>query len=143
MTGAMAADVAIWWLRAGLGDLAGARALLDLPGAAPRHAAYLAQQAAEKAIKATISLQGHEPPKTHDLILLLERSPVEADLRSIRVDIVALSGAQTVSRYPQLDEPPYDHGEAKLLVADAASLVEAAQRYFDACGFGETDLTPA
>ncbi len=132
----------MWWLRTAIGDLAAARALLDVAEVAPRQAAYLAQQAAEKAFKATIALRGVEPPFTHDLLFLLERCPDEAGLRGVLVDIVALSGAQAVARYPQLDDPPYDLEEAEQLVADASRLVVAVQEYFDQRGLAGTGLTP-
>ena len=138
----MPPEAALWWLRTAIGDLAAARALLAVAAVAPRHAAYLAQQAAEKAFKATIALQGREPPLTHDLLLLLQRSPDDAALRGVLVDIVALSGAQAVARYPQLDEPPYDLEEAEGLVADASRLVIAVQAYFDGLGLGGTGLEP-
>ena len=70
MSVAMPPEAAVWWLRLALGDLAAARGLLLAEGVAPRQAAYLAQQAAEKALKATIALEGGEPPLTHDLIFL-------------------------------------------------------------------------
>jgi HEPN domain-containing protein len=138
----MPPEAALWWLRTAIGDLAAARALLAVAAVAPRQAAYLAQQAAEKAFKATIALQGSEPPLTHDLLFLLERSPDEAGLRGVLVDIVALSGAQSVARYPQLDDPPYDVEEAEQLVADASRLVIAVQAYFDGLGLAGTGLTP-
>jgi len=138
----MPPEVALWWLRTAIGDLAAARALLAVAAVAPRQAAYLAQQAAEKAIKATIALEGREPPWTHDLLFLLEHSPGEAGLRGVRVDIVALSGAQAVARYPQPDEPPYDPEEAEQLVADASRLVVRVQDYFDRLGFDGTGLAP-
>ena len=58
----MPPEAALWWLRTAIGDLAAARALLAVTAVAPRQAAYLAQQAAEKALKATIAFQGDEPP---------------------------------------------------------------------------------
>jgi HEPN domain-containing protein len=139
----MPPEAAIWWLRTAIGDLAAARALLAVAAVAPRQAAYLAQQAAEKAIKATIALQGREPPLTHDLLFLLERSPDEAGLSGVLVDIVALSGARAVARDPQPDEPPYDLEEAEQLVADASRLVIGVQGYFDRLGFDGTGLAPA
>ncbi len=142
MTAAMPPDLAAWWLRAALGDLAAARALVDVAGVPRRQAAHLAQQAAEKALKATIALQGTEPPLKHDLLFLLDRSPGDARLRDIGVDLVALSGAQTAARYPQLDDPPYDSEEVRQLVVDASRLVVAVQDYFDRLGLGGTGLAP-
>ena len=142
MTAAMPPEPAAWWLRAALGDLAAARALMDVAGVPPRQAAYLAQQAAEKALKATIALQGGEPPLRHDLLFLLDRSPGAARLRDVGVDLVALSGAQTAARYPQLDDPPYEAAEVRQLVMDASRLVVAVQDYFDRLGLAGTDLAP-
>jgi len=142
MTAEMPTEAAVWWLRTALGDLAAAIALIDNAGVAPRQAAYLAQQAAEKAVKATIALQGIEPPYTHDLVFLLERSPREAALRRVLVDILALSGAQTVARYPELDDLPYELEEAQQMVADASRLVAAVQDHFDRLGLAGTNLTP-
>ena len=138
----MSSEAALWWLRTAIGDLDAARALLTVAAVAPRQAAYLAQQAAEKAIKATIALQGREPTLTHDLLFLLDRSPGAAGLRGVLVDVVALSGAQAVARYPQPDEPPYDLEEAEQLVADASRLVVGVQGYFDRLGFDGTGLAP-
>ena len=133
---------AAWWLRTALGDLAAARALASAAGVAPRHAAHLAQQAAEKALKATIALHGEEPPRTHDLIFLLQVTPRDADLRDAIADIVALSDAQAVARYPDLDDPPYDRDEADRLVRDASRLVAAVLDYFDERGIARADLPP-
>ena len=138
----MQPEAAVWWLRTALGDLAAARALIDIAEVAPRQAAYLAQQAAEKALKATIAFEGKEPPLTHDLVFLLQRSPGEAGLRGLLVDIVALSGAQTVARYPELDDLPYEVEEAQQLVVDASRLVAAVQDHFDRLGLAGTDLAP-
>jgi HEPN domain-containing protein len=93
-------------------------------------------------LKATIAFQGDEPPLTHDLLFLVQRSPDDAALRRVLVDLVALSGAQSVARYPQLDDPPYDLEEAEQLVADASRLVIAVQAYFDDLGLGGTGLAP-
>jgi HEPN domain-containing protein len=139
----MPPDAAVWWLRLALGDLAAARGLLMAEGVAPRQVAYLAQQAAEKALKATIALEGNEPPLTHDLIFLITRCPQEAGLRHVDVDIVALSDAQTAAREPDPEDPPYDHEEAELLVRDATRLLGAVGDYFDRRGLAGGDLTPA
>ncbi len=142
MPAAMPPDAATWSLRMALGDLAAARELMTAEGVAPRHVAYLAQQAAEKALKATLTLEGTEPPLTHDLIFLLARCPQEARLRDVEVDIVALSAAQTAARYPDPKDLPYDHDEAGLLVRDATRLLGAVGDHFIRRGLAGTDLTP-
>jgi HEPN domain-containing protein len=139
----MPPDAAVWWLRLARGDLAAARELLTAEGVAPRQAAYLAQQAAEKALKATIALEGGEPPVTHDLMFLIARCPLEAGLRQVDVDIVALSDAQTAARYPDPDDLPYDHDESELLARDATRLLDAVGDHFSRRGLAGTDLTPA
>jgi HEPN domain-containing protein len=142
MSVAMRPDVAAWCLRLALGDLAAARGLLLVNGVAPRQAAYLAQQAAEKALRATIALEGDEPPLTHDLLFLVARCPQEAGLREVDVDIVALSAAQAAARYPDPEDPPYDHDESELLVEDATRLLDAVGDHFNRRGVAGTDLTP-
>ena len=141
MTAAMLPDAATWWFRLAHGDLAAARALLTVDGVAPRHVAYLAQQAAEKGLKATMALEGREPPLTHDLIFLIARCPQE--VRQVDIDIAALSVAQTAARYPDPEDLPYDRDEAALLVTDATRLLEAVGDHFNRCGLANTDLTPA
>jgi HEPN domain-containing protein len=142
MSAAMPPEAAVWWLRLALGDLAAARGLLIADAVAPRQAAYLAQQAAEKALKATIALEGGEPPLTHDLIFLIAKCPQEAGLRQVEVDIVALSDAQTAARYPDPEDLPYDHDESELLVRDAARLLGAVGDHFNRRGLAGADLTP-
>ena len=142
MTEAMPPEAATWWLRLALGDLSAARALLTAEGVAPRQVAYLAQQAAEKALKATIALEGTEPPLTHDLIFLIAKCPQEAGLRQVDVDIVALSAAQTAARYPDPEDLPYDHDESELLVRDATRLLGAVGDHFNRRGISGTDLAP-
>jgi HEPN domain-containing protein len=137
----MPPDAAVWWLRLALGDLAAARQLLMAEGVAPRQVAYLAQQAAEKGLKATIALEGREPPLTHDLIFLIARCPQE--VRQVDIDIAALSVAQTAARYPDPEDLPYDRDEAALLVTDATRLLGAVADHFNRRGLPGTGLTPA
>lgn len=141
MSVAMPPEAAVWWLRLALGDLAAARGLLLAEGVAPRQAAYLAQRAAEKALKATIALEGGEPPLTRDLIFLMAKCPQGAGLRQVEVDIVALSDAQTAARYPDPEDLPYDHDESELLVRDATRLLGAVGDHFNRRGLAGTDLT--
>jgi HEPN domain-containing protein len=123
--------------------MAAARVFLALPAIPPRIAAYLAQQAAEKALKASIALQGIEPPLTHDLVYLFRESPADAGLYGVVGDIVALARPHLDARYSAVDETAYDHDEVELLVVDASRLVVAVQRFFDQRGLAGTELTPA
>ena len=87
-------------------------------GVAPRQVAYLAQQAAEKALKATIALEGSRatPDARPDLP---HREMPAGGVRQVDIDIAALSAAQTAARYPDPEDLPYDRDEAELLVTDA------------------------
>jgi len=58
------------WLRYAREDLAAARALGERAGGAPRQSCRLAQQAAEKAIKAALVFLRIDFPRSHDLDLL-------------------------------------------------------------------------
>ena len=137
------ADTATWWLRTSLGDLCGARSLLDADGVPARAAMFFAHQAAEKSLKAVIASGGAEPARTHDLVFLHLRCPTDVQLAMAHIDVDSLSAVLTVSRYPEIDEPPFDREQAALRVADAADVVDIAQRHFDDLGLHGSRLTPA
>lgn len=69
------AIVARQWLRFAEGDLDSAKILAESPGVPPRNACYLAQQCAEKALKAVMIAANIELLRTHDLDALFQRSP--------------------------------------------------------------------
>jgi HEPN domain-containing protein len=65
----------VWrWLHLAHEDLAAAEHLADAAHLPHRVACLMAQQAAEKAIKAVLVAEDMDPPKLHDLRRLLERS---------------------------------------------------------------------
>ena len=90
-------------------------------------AAFHAQQAAEKALKALLITEAEGFPKTHDLVALVERLPpryVEA------FDVDALSELNPWAiqgRYPA-DMPSITTGVMERLLATAMSTVEIATR---------------
>lgn len=64
--------VAEWWAKAEIDRRAAeVLAATDIPAEA---AAFHAQQWAEKALKAVLVARGEDPPRTHDLPVLLERA---------------------------------------------------------------------
>ena len=63
----LVAHEALRWLRFSEEDLSVALRLLSGSPSAPRHACWLSQQAAEKALKAVLVLEEVEFPFTHDL----------------------------------------------------------------------------
>jgi HEPN domain-containing protein len=62
------------WLLTASRDLAAARLLADGERAILEVAAYLCQQAAEKAVKAFLVFLDQDPQKTHDVDLLLDKA---------------------------------------------------------------------
>lgn len=88
------------WLQYAGGDLLSAKALAasnDLP---PRNACYLAQQCAEKALKAILIAVNIEPIRTHDLDALVQRMPEERKESFVDFDLSWLSEWCVEARYP-------------------------------------------
>ena len=112
------------WLRYAQEDLASAQALTTLAHAPPRHAAGLAQQAAEKAIKATLVAEQRPFPFIHDLAKLLDLVPDGWQVRDVDADWSALSRHAVEARYPD-DLDDVSPAEAEAAVADAARVVAA------------------
>jgi len=111
---AMNPDARRWWERA-QEDLA--VAAHDLAGGFERAAAFHAQQAAEKALKALLVHRGIVPPKVHDLMELATRSGAPADVRE---RCKALSPAYLEARYPDV---PSSVGPAAPLVQQAREVM--------------------
>jgi HEPN domain-containing protein len=91
----------VWrWLRLAREDLAAARHLANAAHLPHRVACLLAQQAAEKAVKAVLVAEDMDPPKLHDLRRLLERcaSPIMAGLDEPGLE--DLSRWSIAGRYP-------------------------------------------
>lgn len=111
------------WLRFAREDIAAAEAMLASQHAKPRHACWLAQQAAEKAIKAALVREGIDFPKSHDLerlASLLAQDP--SDQR--RWDgLSELSEWAVEARYPgEFPEPTL--AEAEQAVRWAATILD-------------------
>lgn len=136
-----AAEASSRWFSYAIGDLATARAVLADERLPAREAAYLAQQAAEKALKAAIALTGSEPPWTHDLLYLRSRAPVEVGAAAAHIDLRPLWAAGSAARYPEGDDPPYERDEIERLVADAVDIVAIVRRYLDDAGLDASGLS--
>jgi HEPN domain-containing protein len=115
------------WLRYAGEDLEAARALLHHLGAAPREACYLAQQAAEKALKAALIFQSVEFPLTHDLDRLQTLFPAGWRVVSEHPDLSRLSGWVIEARYPG-DWPDATDADAQQAVAQAEAVLASVQR---------------
>jgi HEPN domain-containing protein len=135
-------DIAVWWIRTAIGDLADARAIADADEATLRGAAYHAHQAAEKALKAAISFGGVDAPRIHDLVLLGASLHGLFDGSGSPPDLTRLSAAVITARYPDPDDPPYDPDEVERLIVDAETVLAAVRTYLAARGLEDApDLT--
>jgi HEPN domain-containing protein len=117
----MRPDVATRWLVYAESDLAMARSV-DRPGVMAETLCFDAQQAAEKAVKAVLVAGGAEPPRTHDLEMLLGAVPEDVTISFDRLSVAALTAYAVASRYPG-DEEPVDADEHAVALASAESVV--------------------
>ena len=115
------------WLRYAKEDYAAA---VMLESARPRHTCLLAQQSAEKAIKAGLALLDERIPKSHDLDMLKGLLPVTWRTRNQFADLSALSFWAVESRYPgDMPEATQDDAVAALALArDVLAVVEQDMR---------------
>ena len=72
MADARYAEAARAWFGKGNSDLRSAQALLALDPPETETAAFHSQQAAEKYLKGLLAYHGDDPPRTHDLAVLLD-----------------------------------------------------------------------
>ena len=114
-----------YWLGLAREDLETARMLCADAKIPSRIPAYLAQQAAEKALKAGIAAAGVEPPRTHDLDRLARRQSAFVLLISLD-DLLALVDAHIQGRYPDDPASSYGPDEASTLINSAAAVVATA-----------------
>lgn len=113
-------------MRFALQDLDAARHA-DLP---PLIRCYHSQQAAEKALKATLLFDGLDVPRTHDLntihVLLMDESLVQQTAQELE----RLTRWGTNERYPGAIRDP-SAAEADQAFLFATSIVEAARAYIE------------
>ncbi len=81
---------------------------------------FHAQQCAEKYLKALLLKVGSEPPRTHDLRLLLQRLPADVAVLFRMEDIVELNRYSIEARYPgEWEEIPRAEAERAVVLARA------------------------
>lgn len=129
------------WLRYATEDCRAAE-LLRLNGeSVPRQACYLAQQAAEKAIKAALVRYGIDFPKTHNLNQL--RNLLPPDNRVVREfpDLAELSSWVAEARYPG-DWPEPTAQDAQHAVMQAQAVLAGIRADLASDGIHEPGMTP-
>lgn len=116
----MNAAEAARWLAYARSDLDAARALLNDPHHYPRQVCFLAQQVAEKALKAVLVLLEIEFPFTHDLDRLRDLIPPGWPVKTEHPDLASLTIWAVEARYPS-DMPDVieDDAHEALQIAEA------------------------
>lgn len=112
------------WLRYAREDLVAAQDAGHDAALAPRHRCMLAQQAAEKALKAALIVLDVDPPRTHNLQLLADLLPADWSVHAASADLARLSLWIVESRYPG-DWPDASKSDADIAASDAAVVVDA------------------
>src|SRR3990172_4521121 len=109
------------WLAFATGDLANAELLAEDESGA-RNATWLAQQAAEKSLKAALVFLGIAFPPRHDLNLLQALLPDGWSVRGRQLELADLTSWTIVARYPG-DWPEPTLADARGAVAQARDVL--------------------
>lgn len=121
------------WLRWAGEDLVAARHSASDSEIAPRIACGLAQQAAEKAIKALVVLDGVDPPKSHNLVRLVRMLPSDVADPILAVDLEDLTRWAIEGRYPEdLDEASTEDAERAVTTASSVLTIAAVRSELEA-----------
>ncbi len=117
------------WMRRAERDLSAA----NKPGSFPEHVCLFSQQAAEKAIKAGLIIEGLQYPRIHDLDQLRDLLPPGWSLPNTHSDLALLSRWAVSSRYPDFADPEENPSEADAQAArkTANEVVESVKADFD------------
>ena len=115
------------WLTYAREDLASAVAMLERGLGVPRQACWLAQQAAEKAMKGALVFLQIEFPRTHDLDLLCSLLPADWKIKSDKMDLSELSEWSVEARYPG-DWPEISLVDARRAASMAQRIMESLSK---------------
>ena len=121
------------WLRYAREDLVAAEAMLEQGDIAPRHVCWLAQQSAEKAIKAVPVFLQIDFPKSHDLDALRNLTPEGWQFKVAFSDLANLT-EWAKARYPG-DWPEVVKEDARVAMTQARALWTAIRADFAQRGF--------
>ena len=118
------------WLEYAQKDLGAAHVLLKSAEFFPRQICFLAQQAAEKSIKAILVFTEVEFSKTHDLDRLRDLIPSDWKFKELFPDLAELTIWSVESRYPG-DSPDAFEKEAQETLHLAESVFNSAKTELD------------
>ena len=134
------ADEAGRWLAFARGDLDSARTLLGT-NTPNRNVGYLAQQSAEKALKAAILLNNAPFDMTHDLNAVAAQLPADFLSPVGTADLAWLADLETSARYP--DEGDVITGDdARRAVGMTDTILAAVAAHFLSHGIDEVHIEP-
>jgi len=108
--------------------------MADHHAVTPRYLCWLAQQAAEKALKAALIYLRVEFARRHDLDVLCNLLPDDWKLKANRPDLAELTEWAVEARYPG-DWPEATPAEAAHAIDVAAIVVESVQADLERLGF--------
>lgn len=117
------------WLRFANDDLGVALHLIRGTRTAPRHACWLCQQAAEKALKAALVSESIRFPFTHDLHILRDLLPEGWAVRDTYRDMSNLIEWAVDARYPGESPEPTDEDAIKA-ESEARSILDSVDAEF-------------
>ena len=124
---------ALRWLQYSKDDLDAASRLMAGTPTSPRHACWLSQQAAEKALKAALILEEVDFPFTHDLDHLRNLLPDGWSVHDTHSDLAELTEWAVESRYPGGWPEPTDD-DASRAMPQARSVHESIVAEFRSRG---------
>lgn len=117
------------WLRYAREDLLAAEAMLGQQSFWPRHVCWLAQQAAEKALKAVLVHLQIDFPRRHDLDEQRNLIPEGWQAKADHPDLATLTEWAVESRYPG-DWSDATEDEARIAVQQARAVWNSASADF-------------
>lgn len=128
------------WLAFARGDLDSAQALIQTT-TPNRNVGYLAQQAAEKALKAVILLGNASFQMTHNLTALGAQLPSDFPSPVATEALAWLADLETMARYPD-EGDTITMDDAKKAVELANTILAAVASHFSSHGVNEAEIVP-
>lgn len=120
-------DPAAPWFKKAASDLRSAEALLALDPPELATGLFHCQQAAEKYLKGLLAHSGEDPPRTHDLVALLDLLVhIRSRIESLYEPAEVLAPYAVQIRYPFVSDPPTNE-EAEAALRAARTIGEAVK----------------